>query len=153
MTEHSWSTCNRCNTQEHTTLEHPGLQDPVPLPMAQQPAPFAGSHRDVLPLVMADYEARIRYYADPERYGQPLRIDNLRNHLRDAYEEGLDQVGYLKAGLILWEEMCQAMRKIYVLTHYGAVPSHDLLSRLDAIAILAAPYAGAAGAEPDVPAI
>ncbi len=141
MTEKSWSTCNRCNTQDHATSQHPGpFQDLVPLPMAPQPAPVAGAQRDVLPLVMADYEARIRYYAEPERYGQPLRIDNHRNHLRDAYEEVLDLGGYLKAALILWAEMSQAMQTIYQLSRYGELPSQDLLSRLEAIAVLAQPY-------------
>ena len=109
MSELSWSTCNRCNTQAHVTLDHP---DPSPDSLYQQPEPATAASRDVLPLVMADYEARMQYYAGPEQYGVPLRIDNLRDHLRDAYAEALDLPGYLKAAMVLWDEMRTTMREI-----------------------------------------
>ena len=59
MSEQSWSTCTHCNTQSHTTAQHPGA-DPVPDSLYQQPDPATAASRDVLPLVMADYEARMR---------------------------------------------------------------------------------------------
>jgi len=123
MSELSWSTCTLCNTKDHSTLFHPepvpetvSAPESVPDSLQQQPAPAPGSQRDVLPLVMADYQARMDYYAAPEQYGQPLRIDNLRDHLRDAYHEALDQTGYLKAAMVLWDEMRSTMQQIHRLS-------------------------------------
>ena len=136
MSELSWSTCNRCNTQAHVTLDHP---DPSPDSLYQQPDPATAASRDVLPLVMADYEARMQYYAGPAQYGVPLRIDNLRDHLRDAYAEALDLPGYLKAAMVLWDEMRTTMREIGTLAKSQG--STDMLrTRLEMIASLAAPY-------------
>ena len=120
MTEHSWSTCSRCNTLLHITTEHDTVTAAETAPGADalhpQPPPSPESIRDVLPLVMQDYEARIRYYAGPEHYGVPLRIDNLRDHLRDAYAEALDQTGYLKAAMVLWDEMRATMEQVHRLS-------------------------------------
>ncbi len=167
MSEQSWSTCGLCNTTAHHTPEHylcrgimgqeadraqldsvPIFQDTLSqdilntLHKKQQPDPDPGATKDILPLVMADYEARIRL--GTQRYGQPLRVDNLRDHLQDAYEEALDQTGYLKAAMVLWEEMRQKMESIYLLSRYGfdekKAPRHDLLKRLAGIAAMTEPY-------------
>jgi len=162
MSELSWSTCSLCNTQAHTTPFHrgtilapdtgyPSLQAPGPDPsppvsgffpdsLYQQPDPAPHGTRDVLPLVMADYEARMCYYAGPEQYGVPLRIDNLRDHLRDAYAEALDLPGYLKAAMVLWDEMRGAMQEIAHLAEQSQCSTELLRLKLQSIRNLAAPY-------------
>lgn len=137
MSELHWSTCVRCNTQDHTTLEHP--EDPVPDSLHQQPDPDPQSCRDVLPLVMADYEARMTYYASPAEYGVPLRVDNLRDHLRDAYAEALDLPGYLKAAMVLWDEMRAAMVEIATLATTEE-PVSMLQERMEIIAQIVEPF-------------
>ncbi len=137
MSEVSWSTCTRCNTTDHTTPHHP---DPVHDSLYQQPDPDPDASRDVLPLVMADYEARMRYYAGPDQYGVPLRIDNLRDHLRDAYAEALDLPGYLKAAMVLWDEMREAMREIADLSEETSDSAAHIRDKLQRIQYLAAPY-------------
>ena len=146
MSEQSWSTCSLCNTTTHTTPQHP-VADPVPDSLYQQPDPATAASRDVLPLVMADYEARMRYYAGPEQYGVPLRIDNLRDHLRDAYAEALDLPGYLKAAMVLWDEMRDTMREIADLSIVTYPPGDplqvnaaELRNALERIQHLAAAY-------------
>ena len=148
MSEQSWSTCTHCNTTTHTTAQHP-VTDPVADSLYQQPDPAPAASRDVLPLVMADYEARMRYYAGPEQYGVPLRIDNLRDHLRDAYAEALDLPGYLKAAMVLWDEMRATMGTIAAICQPLVTEDRhpDLwvawkkeTEALEAIAALVAPY-------------
>ncbi len=145
MSELHWSTCNYCNTQDHTTPFHEQeTQDQVPASLHQQPDPNPQSRRDVLPLVMADYRARMDYYAGPTQYGVPLRIDNLRDHLRDAYAEALDLPGYLKAAIVLWDEMRETMEKIHRLsadvgTYYN-YDAEQLLMTVQLIHRLTVPY-------------
>ena len=55
------------------------------------------SRREVLPLVLADLQARI---AKGERdYGEPLTTHNGRDALWDAYEEALDLCLYLRQAI------------------------------------------------------
>ena len=55
------------------------------------------SRREVLPLVLADLQARI---AKGERdYGEPLTRHNGRDALWDAYEEALDLCLYLRQAI------------------------------------------------------
>lgn len=147
MSEESWSTCSRCNTTVHCTSGHGAVL--IPDSLHAQPDPDPGSHRDVLPLVMADYQARMAHFAAPAYYGQPLRIDNLRDHLRDAYEEALDQTGYLKAAMVLWDEMRATMQQVHRLCtevleqHEDAYPwiaRKQYRAMLQGIAHVTAPY-------------
>jgi hypothetical protein len=52
---------------------------------------------EVLPLVLADLEARIATGED--EYGEPLTTHNGRDPLQDAYEEALDLALYLRQEL------------------------------------------------------
>ena len=140
MSDISWSTCALCNTQDHETAAHPATEtDTVPDSLYRQRPPAPSGNRDVLPLVMADYEARMRYYAGPTEYGVPLRVDNLRDHLRDAYAEALDLPGYLKAAMVLWDEMREAMGDIYRLADSRG-STQMLRNRIDSIRLVAEPY-------------
>jgi hypothetical protein len=67
--------------------------DAQPLPVASD-APIA--HR----MVQADLDARLELGI--RRYGQPLQPFNGRDSLRDAYEEALDLVVYLRT--LLYEQ-------------------------------------------------
>jgi hypothetical protein len=62
----------------------------------REPPPVAGS-TDVLPLVMADLQARAE--VGRQKYGTTLQVENGRDHLVDAYQEALDLVVYLRAAL------------------------------------------------------
>lgn len=85
----------------------------------EQPAPIANTSRPVWELVIEDVETfnpvsgrakevKSQLLADMvardalgrERYGTPLQTHNGRDHLRDAYEEALDLVVYLRASMI-----------------------------------------------------
>ena len=79
----------------------------------------------------------------------PLRIDNLRDHLRDAYAEALDLPGYLKAAMVLWDEMRATMGIIAAICQPLVTEDRnpDLwvawkkeAEALEAIAALVAPY-------------
>jgi hypothetical protein len=61
---------------------------------AEQPAPRDGTGPDAWLLVLEDMRARRA--AGIERYGKPLRHDNGRDHLTDAYQEALDLAVYLR---------------------------------------------------------
>jgi len=50
-------------------------------------------------LVVADMTARDAYGRD--KYKAPLTCDNGRDHLKDAYQEALDLIAYLKTGASL----------------------------------------------------
>lgn len=58
-----------------------------------QPTP-KGQGVDITPLVIADLQARSAQGA--KKYGEPLRADNGRDALMDAYQEALDLVQYLR---------------------------------------------------------
>lgn len=58
-----------------------------------QPAPVGGDV-EVWPLVIADMEARARFGV--AKYGVPLRTNDGRDSLIDAYQESLDQAVYLR---------------------------------------------------------
>lgn len=59
----------------------------------RQPPPKPG-RTDVLPLVVADLQARAA--VGLKTYGTPLQTHNGRDALRDAYEEALDLCMYLR---------------------------------------------------------
>lgn len=61
-----------------------------------QPPPHPG-HTMVLPLVIADLEARAAM--GRRKYGTDLMVENGRDHLIDAYQEALDLVMYLCAAI------------------------------------------------------
>jgi hypothetical protein len=56
------------------------------------------NRQEVLPLVLADLEARVR--TGTAEYGEPLTTHNGRNALQDAYEEILDCALYLKQAIL-----------------------------------------------------
>lgn len=61
-----------------------------------QPAP-RGKGREILPLVIADLcDRRAK---GVKTYGEPLKADNGRDALRDAYEEALDLACYLRQAI------------------------------------------------------
>lgn len=59
-----------------------------------QPMPVKSSGPDILGLVAADLEARAK--VGVLKYGEPLRPQNGRDALVDAYHEALDLVMYLR---------------------------------------------------------
>ena len=63
----------------------------------EQPAPVANDKPAVWPLVVADMQARDTLGRD--WYGVPLQPHNGRDALRDAYEESLDLVAYLRQAM------------------------------------------------------
>ncbi len=65
----------------------------------EQPKP-AGKGPEIAPMVIADIQARIK--KGVETYGEPLRANNGRSALQDAYEEAIDLVLYLRQ--MLWEQ-------------------------------------------------
>lgn len=66
-------------------------------PLIAQPAPVANDFPAVWPLVMKDMIDRDQL--GRKRYGVPLQPFNGRDALRDAYEEALDLVVYLRQAL------------------------------------------------------
>jgi len=62
-----------------------------------QPPPDDSDHPAAWDMVIADMKARDRL--GQERYGKRLRPFNGRDQLRDAYEESLDKVVYLRAAV------------------------------------------------------
>lgn len=62
-----------------------------------QPLPTEG-RQNVSEAVKADLDARIALGI--QRYGRPLQTFNNRDALRDAYEEALDLVHYLKQAIL-----------------------------------------------------
>lgn len=61
----------------------------------QQPPKQEAEGRDCWLLVVKDMEERRRHGID--KYGVPVREDNGRDHLVDAYQEALDLCVYLRA--------------------------------------------------------
>lgn len=88
----------------------------------EQPAPVANDNPPTWELVIADIEsghlrapqviadARARDAIGRARYGTPLQAGNGRDSLRDAYEESMDLVVYLKNHM-LDPETAPALRK------------------------------------------
>lgn len=66
----------------------------MPSLVAPQPAPTASRGREIWPLVIADMAARDAM--GREKYGHPLRANNGRRPLVDAYQEVLDLAVYLR---------------------------------------------------------
>lgn len=64
--------------------------------MNDQPAPTAAAG-DIWLDVIADMEARRQ--VGIRRYGTPLQAGNGRDCLRDAYDEALDLVAYLRQAI------------------------------------------------------
>lgn len=58
--------------------------------------------RDIVDLVIEDIQER--KLLGISRYGGPLRVNNGRNALQDAYEEAMDLAIYLKQALEEAEE-------------------------------------------------
>lgn len=66
---------------------------PLPGVAAEQPLP-KGKGPVIADLVVADLMERKR--VGTEKYGEPLKADNGRDALMDAYQEALDLVQYLR---------------------------------------------------------
>lgn len=64
---------------------------------SNQPAPKANDHPAVWDLVLADIKARDDF--GQRKYGVRLQPYNGRDVLRDAYEEALDLVVYLRQAI------------------------------------------------------
>ena len=62
----------------------------------EQPKP-SGKGREIAPLVISDLLSRVD--KGVRTYGEPLRADNGRDPLRDAYEEALDLCMYLRQAM------------------------------------------------------
>ncbi len=89
------------NTNDNTTSEI-NAEQPKPKETTRRPAwelvvEYAEgvypSEEPVVALIIADMKERDR--VGRERYGVPLTADNGRDHLIDAYQEGLDYAVYL----------------------------------------------------------
>lgn len=76
-------------------------------PETDQPLPTSGSGPIVHELVIEDLKERLAFGV--RKYNEPLRAFNGRDALRDAYEEALDGVTYLKQAVIEVE----AQRKLH----------------------------------------
>lgn len=63
---------------------------------AEQPTPH-GSGPPIFRLVMDDIEARAEL--GEQRYGEPLKANNGRDALTDAYQEALDLAMYLRQAI------------------------------------------------------
>lgn len=68
----------------------------VPPSVDAQPRPTTGDV-EVWPLVLKDIEARMQF--GMEKYGVPLRTNDGRDSLIDAYQESLDQTVYLRKAI------------------------------------------------------
>lgn len=64
----------------------------------EQPAPKLNDSAPIWDLVISDMKERDNL--GRERYGVPLQANNGRDALRDAYEEALDLVVYLKQAIV-----------------------------------------------------
>lgn len=84
--ENNFIHCNHC--REAMTTEN--LSTP-------QPPPKPGTAAPTWELVIADMKARDDF--GRAKYGTPLRSDNGRDHLVDAYQEALDLCVYLRAAI------------------------------------------------------
>lgn len=69
---------------------------PIPPGVDAQPRPTTGDV-EVWPLVLKDIEARMQF--GMAKYGVPLRTNDGRNSLIDAYQESLDQTVYLRKAI------------------------------------------------------
>jgi len=74
------------DTTDHERTDRPWTAQPPPVHV-----PGAASVQD---LVIADMIERKAYGL--RKHGTPLQVDNGRDALRDAYEEALDLVNYLR---------------------------------------------------------
>lgn len=73
------------------------MSDALRLRDGDQPLPVPNGHPAITGLVVADIEARRQLGIT--RYGTPLQPHNGRDALRDAYEEALDLVHYLRQAI------------------------------------------------------
>lgn len=105
---------------------------------AAQPAPTPNDLPPVWGLVLADMAARDDL--GRRRYGVPLQPHNGRDALRDAYEEALDLVVYLRQAIYERDDRAEALKAL--VAHVGeagcSLPD-DLVRRLDAQLGLATP--------------
>lgn len=95
--------CEVCGATDEVPGGWGKLAEPCPGPPKPwtsltdpQPAPLRTAvGEDVWLLVLKDMEERRR--TGIEKYGVPVRADNGRDHLIDAYQEALDLCVYLRA--------------------------------------------------------
>ena len=106
----------QCVAHEHADLT---------VTIEDQPPPSPNDDVAVWDLVIVDMQARDR--TGRERYGTPLQVDNGRDHLVDAYQEGLDFVVYVRAEIerrtIEWNRALDAVTE--ALADIPAVQSPD----------------------------
>lgn len=80
-------------------------------PTDPQPPPTRGNARQTWHLVVEDVEARA--VSGLLKYGTEHRHDNGRDHLVDAYQEGLDLAVYMRAEIerrkLQWEAVAAAL--------------------------------------------
>lgn len=76
-------------------------------PETDQPLPTSGSGPVVHELVIEDLKERLAFGV--RKYNEPLRAFNGRDALKDAYDEALDGITYLKQAVIEIE----AQRKLH----------------------------------------
>lgn len=75
---------------------------------APQPPPVKGTGEDVWLLVIAEMETRRQ--GGIAKYGVPVRADNGRDALRDAYQEVLDEAVYLRQAILQRDHHVALMR-------------------------------------------
>lgn len=82
-----------------------------------QPAPLPSDGPPIVDLVMADLAERKR--VGIERYGMPLRANNGRSALVDAYQEALDLCVYLRQ--VIEETPDRCTEDHHVTPHRGCI--------------------------------
>lgn len=87
----------KVKTAEMATGSSFGMPVEVINAAARQPAPLPADGPDIADLVTADIAARKA--EGIRRYGTPLRANNGRDALLDAYQEALDQAVYLRQAI------------------------------------------------------
>ena len=104
----------------------------------EQPAPIPNDLPPVWSLVLADMAARDDL--GRRRYGVPLQPHNGRDSLRDAYEEALDLVVYLRQAIYERDDRAEALKALVAhVGELGGTLPDDLARRLDAQLGLATP--------------
>lgn len=92
----AWPLAEPFDPSAHAGAAQPAKTSPGNL-NTPEPAPKPNGSRPIWDLVIEDMKARDA--AGRAKYGVPLQAHNGRNPLVDAYQEGLDQVAYLRQAI------------------------------------------------------
>jgi hypothetical protein len=84
--------------------------------ISDQPAPLPSNGPPIVDLVVADLEERKQ--VGIERYGMPLRANNGRDALVDAYQEALDLCMYLRQAIA---ERTECTDRYHVTPHRSCI--------------------------------